>query len=501
VTNEDGMFFYTIDGIAPHYMKELDRLWAAWLLKKYGTREKLAAAWGADLSAEEKLDAATVKRLSIWQLNKVAPEKVGRARDQLRFYFDLNSAYFNQTKQALRAAGVKQPICGTCWFGVGAGFYPELYSNVPGMDYIDRHHYYGGGPGGWQILQGLPFNDECALKEPKHILKLSQERVLGMPYTISEWANVLPNQWRLEAPPLMTFYGNCLNGWDAPIHFALEGTAGGFARFLKWMWPVNEPGTLCQYPALSQVIRRGDVKEGDLAFVRKLSEEKVFGAQPLKDVAIKFDISGPYEMSAEQGVNAKSLAAYYAAAVGKTGVRFLRDNEPDFSVDLNQYLDMKKQEIRSATGELYWNYGKGYVTADTPRTQAAVGFLGDVAVKLADCEIRTSNLIVSILVTSWDDKPLKQSKHVLITAVGRTRNTDMAYSRGGRRLLAIGKPPVLLEGVRGTVALGRSGRCSVSALSPYGYKTADVKPAVQGGSIVIPMDGRNKAAYYEVRFE
>ncbi len=72
----------------------------------------------------------------------------------MRFYCELNNGYFQKTKEALRAAGVRQPICGTGWFGVGTGFYPELYSNVPGMDYIDRHHYYGGGPGGWQILQG-----------------------------------------------------------------------------------------------------------------------------------------------------------------------------------------------------------------------------------------------------------------------------------------------------------------------------------------------------------
>ena len=501
VTNEDGIFFYTMDGIAPHYAKEFDRLWAEWLTKKYGGREKLALAWGKDLAADERLDPPSVKRLLIWQLSKPPKEKLPRAADQLRFYAEVQSGYFNRTKQALRAAGVKQPICGSGWFGVGQGFYPDLYANVPGMDYIDRHHYYAGGPGGWQILQGFMFNDESALKEPEHLLKLGQERVLGMPYTISEWANVLPNQWRLEAPPLMAFYGNCLNGWDAPIHFALDGGSGGFTRFLKWMWPVNEPSTLCQYPALSQAIRRGDVKEGDLVFVRNLSESKVFSGRPLKDVAIKVNISGPYEMSAEQGINARSLAAYYAAAVGKTGVRFLPEDKPDFSINLSRYLDMQKREIRSATGELYWNYGQGYVTANTPRTQAAVGFLGPQAVKLADCDIRVTNLIASVLVTSWDGLPLKESRHILITAVGRSRNTDMAYSRGGRRLLAIGKPPVLLEGVRGTVALNRAGRCTVSALSPYGYKTVEVQPAVQGPAIVVPMDGGNKAAYYDVKFE
>jgi hypothetical protein len=148
VTNEDGVFFYTIDGIAPHYAKKLDRIWAEWLLKKYGSQKNLAAAWGDDLKGDERLTDASVKRLGICELNKVKPEKVARASDQLRFYFELNNAYFQKTKDALRAAGVRQPFCGTGWFGVGAGFYPELYSNVPGMDYIDRHHYYGGGPGG-----------------------------------------------------------------------------------------------------------------------------------------------------------------------------------------------------------------------------------------------------------------------------------------------------------------------------------------------------------------
>jgi len=499
VTNEDGVFFYTIDGIAPHYAKELDRLWAGWLLKKYGSQEKLATAWGADLKPAEQLADGTVKRLGIWQLDHTKPESLPRARDQLRFYFELNNAYFVRTRNALRAAGVRQPICGTGWFGVGVGFYPELYSNVPGLDYIDRHHYYGGGPGGWQILQGMAFNYESALTDPKHILKLAMERVLGLPYGVSEWANVLPNQWRLEAPPLMTFYGQCLNGWDVPIHFALEGTGGGFTRLLKWMWPIGEPSTLCQYPALSVAIRRGDIREGELVFARSLSEDKVFSAQPLKDVAIKVDISGPFEMSSEQGINARSLATYYAAAVGKTGVRFTKTDEPDFSLDLTKLLDMQKKEIRSATGELFWNYGKGYVTADTPRTQAAVGFLAEVPVKLGDCEIRTSNRCASILVTSWDGQPLKTSKHILITAVGRSRNTDMAYSRGGQRLIAIGKPPVLLEGVRGRVTLSRIGTCTVTALSPYGYKAADVQSTSDGGRITIPLDGAHKAAYYDVR--
>lgn len=186
--------------------------------------------------------------------------------------------------------------------------------------------------------------------------------------------------------------------------------------------------------------------------------------------------------------------------MGKTGVQFSKAGTADFSIDLSPYLDMQKKEIRSVTGELYWNYGRGYLTANTPRMQAAQGFLAEVPVKLADCQINSSNRCASILVASWDGRPLRESRHILITAVGRVRNTDMAYSRGGQRLIAIGKPPVLLEGVRGTVRLARSGPCIVTALSPYGYKTADVRATVEGGATVVPLDGRNKAAYYDVRF-
>ena len=392
VTNEDGVFFYTIDGIAPYYAKRarpaVGRLAAQ--------QVRLAREAGRRLGRRPQGRRAAGRR------HRQAPEHLElqqgasrsrppRAGDQLRFYFELNNGYFQKTKDALRAAGVRQPICGTGWFGVGAGFYPELYSNVPGMDYIDRHHYYGGGPGGWQILPGMPFNHEAALTEPKHILKLGMERVLGMPYGISEWANVLPNQWRLEAPPIMTFYGQCLNGWDVPIHFALDGRRGGFCQFPQ----VDVAGQRALDALPISGAGPGDPprrrpRRAELVFARNLSEEKTFSAQPLKDVAIKVDISGPYEMSAEQGINARSLASYYAAAVGKTGVQFQQGRRARFlhrpgpiprHAEEGDPLGRRASCTGTTAGAI--------VTANTPRMQAAVGFLAGVPVKLADCQIST----------------------------------------------------------------------------------------------------------------
>ncbi len=504
VTNEDSMFFYTVDSIPDYYKQELTRVWCDWLLKKYGSQEALSKAWGGHLDADESLKEGTVKRMLIWEFNNVPAEKLGRAQDQLRFYYELANNYFNKTKDALRAAGVEQPLCGSGWQGVGVGYWTEIYSNVPGMDYTDRHHYWGGGPS-WQVLPGLEFKDVAALTKPETILKLGTERVITMPYGVSEWASVLPDQWRLEAAPLMAFYGNCLNGWQMPMHFAISlgGFDGdsGFTQLMKWSWPVNTATTLCQYPALSQVIRKQEIEQGKPAFIRNISEAEVFGAQPLKNAAVEFETSGPYAMSESAGVNARSLAAIYATAVGKVGIDFSREDKPDYSIDLTKYIDLEKKQIRSADGQLYWDYGTGYVTANTPLFQAAVGFLDGVPVELADCYIVTGNVIASILVSSWDGKPISESKHILITAVGRSRNTGETYTRGGRRLLTLGTEPVLLEGVKGGVVIKHSGTCTVTALSPHGYKTVDVQPIYRDGTVTIPMDGKDKAAYYDVEFE
>lgn len=499
--NEDGAFFATFEGVPPVFAKMLTRQWIDWLRQKYGSDEKLAQAWGDELGGTESLDEGRVGRLSMLSLSDtIAESKPRRIRDQLDFYAGLQNGFFTRTRQMLRDAGVKQPLCGSGWYGGATTFFTDIWANAKGMDYIDRHHYYAGEgmPSGWHIAAGFPFKTECALRQPELLLKLGGERVMGMPYSISEWANVLPNQFRLEAPPLMTFYGMSLGGWDAPYHF---GWSPPFEK-LGWIWPVGEPSTLCQYPALSRMVRQGDLKPGPDAYVRNLSDAELLSGRTPQDALIRLDISGPFiELSSAHGANPKSLAATYAAAVGRTGIAFTgAEEKPDESLDLNQYMDLDKREIRSATGELYWNYGQGYVTADAPRMQAAVGFLADTPVKLMDCEIRTSNLIASILVSPLDDQPLARSKHLLVTAVGRTRNTGMAYARGGTRLVSEGQTPIRHEGIKGTVTLKRSGACTIVALDPYGYKTVDVAPRPAADGIEIPMDGQNRAVYYEVVF-
>ena len=86
----------------------------------------------------------------------------------------------------------------------------------------------------------------------------------------------------------------------------------------------------------------------------------------------------------------------------------------------------------------------------------------------------------------------------LPASITRAAATDTRIPISPLRI-AIGEPPVLLEGVRGIATLHRDGDCSVTALSPYGSRTTDVEPQKTIKGLTIRLDGQNKATYYEVR--
>ncbi len=70
VTNEDGVFFYTIDGIAPHYAKELDRLWAGWLSRSTARSRSWPPPGARTCKAGERLAEAR-SSAEHWSFNKV----------------------------------------------------------------------------------------------------------------------------------------------------------------------------------------------------------------------------------------------------------------------------------------------------------------------------------------------------------------------------------------------------------------------------------------------
>jgi hypothetical protein len=405
ILNEDSLFW---GEIALPFRQELEQKFAAWLRDKYNDDTGLRKAWmvegksplaeGEGLGPDQRIGLLRNTQFSegYFQAN---PDKGVRARDQMRFYLELEDKYWADSVGALRKAGVKVPINATNWQAHGLATRVHMLGQSK-LDYIDRHGYWdhpqGEGNRKWRIATALFHNQPMvkAVKPEQDVLiylgrgnlvtEKAWEQVLGLPMTISEWNTCLPNQYSLEGTGLMAAYG-LLQGWDGLLEFGYfspdwrDGLgSGSFDMF-------GNPPQILQFPAVATMWHRRDIREAELVAESLYDQESVLGLdEDRKPVPIT------------------------AALVGKVGYRFVSQHREPVVKDIRPYWDREKLVARSITGELVWNASAGFVTIDTPRTQAVIGFLNTGPHKLAAVTLHSPTSFGAVYVTSMDaDAPIE----------------------------------------------------------------------------------------------
>ena len=91
-----------------------------------------------------------------------------------------------------------------------------------------------------------------------------------------------------------------------------------------------------------------------------------------------------------------------------------------FSDPNKSLIAQNSARVDSDNKELSRNWKKGYSTINTPRTQAAIGWIGGENLALIDVEISTSTRNASIIVQSLDDVPINQSRNIVISLAARS---------------------------------------------------------------------------------
>jgi hypothetical protein len=74
----------------------------------------------------------------------------------------------------------------------------------------------------------------------------------------------------------------------------------------------------------------------------------------------------------------------------------------------------------SETGELYRDWGKGIFTVDTPRTQAAMGWIGGQEIRLKDVVVVSATRNATVVTQSVDGKPISESEEILLSLAARS---------------------------------------------------------------------------------
>ncbi|MGE5570978.1 MAG: hypothetical protein ACM3S5_18235 [Rhodospirillales bacterium] len=473
----------------PTYKRMLHSQFSEWLRKKYGSEAKLVAAWGEGaLAPGESLEKGNIAAYANTEMagQVLAAVREGKAPparllDNCAFLHEKQNEFYSRFAEAIRATGYRGAIVGSCWqAGSGISHYYNLLSDSM-LGLVDRHNY----SGGRRAMVSAPGSG---------ILGAGMQQVANRPFGMSEWKSTLGNPWQAEAPAIVAAYGMGLQGWDLSCEFASDFDIlnAGLREF-----NVDAPADIGQYPVLSRMVHRGDVREG-----RVISTRAVAPAD-LQSGRLGF------EDQIRQRGDVKEFSGTVppaALAAGRVVVDFVKQPTRTTPPDLSRYLDAERRVVRSETGQLVWDYSdRGFFTINTAGTQGVVGFASGREHALSDVTINVETPFALIYVTSLEKtKPIAKAGSLLVLAIARTANTGMKVTPEGR-VVERGNPPVLIEPVRATILIRRPGRCDVHPLDHDGRRrpgTAPLAVVTSATTSGFQIDtGRDRAIYYLVEFK
>lgn len=437
IVNEDSLFFMQPKGgfavEDAYYRKGLNRQFSMWLQEQYSDDKSLAEVWRSSddkrhgLQGDESLTDASVDALIAFGRGPDKQRSAQRNRDTLRFYYEITLNYYQRLKQVIRDCGSQAPVAGSNhWSHMPA----DLLANAQ-LDYIDRHSYWAHPQGGFNMAR-TTHNHRPMVKDRGLglIRSLAGRRVLGKPYIITEWQAAVPNDYRADAQLIMGAVGSFQN-WSA-IQFAWshsnQAVTNDGSLGLGIFDVLRDPNMLAIWHPVALMIHRGDVRQADL------------------EQAVAIEISRDSCFDPSQRLRLPQTAALEQAI----GIRFgERDHYPFASENTERRL------ISNSHGEMHFDQRRGLFSVDTARTQGFCGFTDGKEVTLGTVTLRADNAYALMLVSSLDNQPLSQSKHMLVTTLGRSINTGMQRHAHKDRMHAVGEGPVRIERISGSVRLKR----------------------------------------------
>jgi hypothetical protein len=358
--------------------------------------------------------------------------------------------------------------------------------------------------------QGMSSFAVTAKGEFRHQLATLNPENLGVrvlqyedyPHTISSYSWTAPNRYRAECVFMGAVYG-ALQGTDGTEFFA---ALDGHWRNKLDKWPLMTPSQFGQFPAAALLYRRGDVAEAATVIRQELSLDDLLelkGSGTEEPVTIDHIRAEEVPaVAARQGKIVSNIdpLAYY---VGRVVRAFGSESRCTMPVDLPAHIDRQARTVRAANGQAFMDYGTGYVTVDSARSQGACGMLAAAGpLRLGDVVIRSESEYASVLVTAIDDAPLASANRVLVQVV--TTEVPFGWETEPEgdwlKLLNVGAPPMNVLKVAGQVEVKRQDARSltVQALDANGYPM-DRPVSVDAGDESLVLQLEPDVLYYVIQ--
>ena len=508
IQNEDSLLFWTAQGIKGAAATELRKQFAAFATKKYGSLDKAKEAWGGTAVEGDNFANNEAGLYIIWELTqrRGGDGQQKRCADQMQFTTETMYNFNKSIDEFIHGElGCKALINAGNWRTADnvTMLDSERYSYTPNQ-VMGVNRYFGGAHeganSGWAIAGGDKFTDESTLLSPRE-LPVTLKQVDGYPMIISESSWVPPESYQSEGPFMIAAYQS-LNGVDAYYWFATgeedwrnPGSANGFLPS-EGKWVCATPMLMGQWPAAALFYRSGYVKQGDpVVFEQRALQDLWDRKVPLTAEDAGFDPNRDKDNRSKES-NIKDGINPLAYLVGPVVAKYDGDPAKSKVIDFKPYIDETAKTVKSITGELNLDYGKGICTLNAPKAQGATGFFKNGSdVKLADVSLHCGNPYATVLVVSMDGKDLKNSAKVLVQVGTTERPTGWQTKpatvdkKTGEQVVNFGHAPWQIVQGDVTVTIKNSGVKTAYILDANGMKVKDVPIEKQGDAITFKFPG------------
>jgi hypothetical protein len=259
------------------------------------------------------------------------------------------------------------------------------------------------------------------------IHRMAAGRVEGMPMTITEW-NLLPPVRDRFVDPVWLAAVAALQGWEAPMHYSYTSTPLPPPDRLYDGMGLIDPATVALMPAAALLYREGHVEPARRRYRVVLDREHLYER----------------EMGAHKSAAIRTLAEQSRLEIALPDLPELDWDTPRPATpgaievtDLDQsFLAADATAVVSDTGQLRREPSVGVGTLDTPKTQAAYGWIGGRPLALSSVSLTIDTPKATVVVSALDGRPIHQSKELLVSVAAQVEGSD-------------GKPPLRAQAVSG----------------------------------------------------
>ncbi len=410
----------------------------------------------------------------------------------IRFKIEKTKAYYSELYDYMRSIGVKIPITGTNWTHTSACGKAE-----EDMDFMDGHHYFYDWR--WGNRERASWNRSIN-DSPYIAANLGKRAAVGKPFFVSEWDMPWPNSFRAEGPIYYATLGALQNWGGFAIHTyaytsdldpkqplgrevstPIAGVPYREGIFSAW----NDPAKFGVFYHAALITRRLDVKPAN---------KKVAALATDLGKTISTAFEGLMEVHQIKTCFDEKLPEGYDEIV----------NEGD------KFNHVAKGILTSDNGESRRDLGNRVGYVDTERTKIAYGRLDSARPQASyqipkkDYKLYLDGLTITprtdvgvIAMSSLTDSPICESDNILLTTIGRARNTGAQFD--GEKMIELGTAPIMVEVIDADIEMktSRGDKLKVWGVNADGFYSAQIPTTYENGILSFRIgNDDNPSPYY-----